>query len=365
MSPLDPALAAAAASAQNRSMTMSDELAGGGRSLATRYLGLELRSPLVASAGPLTQTVAGVVQLAETGVGAVVMHSLFEEQIRRDDARRVAMLEAAEERFAESLSYFPDVAEPSDQSQTNDYVDLVAQAAEAIDVPLIASLNGASSGGWIDTAKSLEQAGAAAIELNIYFVPGDLALSGEAVEARHLEIVAAVKRAVGIPVAVKLSPHFSSVGNLCVRLNEAGADGLVLFNRFFQPEIDVQRLEVRAEVALSTPFEARLPRTWIAVLHRQVRASLAGTSGVDTAEDVVKYLLAGADVVMTTSSLVRHGRDHARVLLEGVQQWLDRQGLTLDQARGMLAVPKDASASDYERAGYVAALQRAKARYGS
>lgn len=332
--------------------------------MTTRYLGLDLRSPVVASAGPLSQTVDGVRALADTGLGAVVMYSLFEEEIRRDEEHAVSLLEGYVDRHPESLSYFPDLARTADAGMTATYLRLLESCASAIDIPLVASLNGASTGGWTATARRMQDAGASALELNIYFVPGDLALTGAEVEERHLQILAAVKQAVTIPVAVKLSPYFSSVGNLCVQLDQAGADGLVLFNRFLQPDLDAERLQVVPGVELSTPAEARLPRTWIAVLHHQVQASLAASGGVETAEDVVKYLLAGADVVMTTSSLVRHGRDHARTLVAGLQEWLDRKQVTLDQTRGLLAVPADAPPDAYERNSYVTALHQAKRRYG-
>ena len=190
-------------------------------------------------------------------------------------------------------------------------------------------------------------------------------MSGRAVEERHLEIVSAVKGAVDVPVAVKLSPFFSSVGNMALQLDAAGADGLVLFNRFLQPDIDVDRVTVESGVSLSSPVEGRLPRTWIAVLHDRISASLAATTGVDTADDVIKYILAGADVVMTTSSLVRRGPAYAQVLIDGLAQWLTARELTLEKARGLLAVPKEAAADAYERAGYVSALEKAKSTYGS
>ncbi|MGA4669186.1 dihydroorotate dehydrogenase-like protein [Propionibacteriaceae bacterium Y1923] len=331
--------------------------------LTTRYLGLDLRCPVVASAGPLSQTVDGIKALADTGLGAVVMFSLFEEQIRREQEATLALLEDFEDSHPESLSYFPDAA-VTESAATDRYLKLLESAAAAIDIPLVASLNGSTTGDWTSTARRMQETGASALELNIYFVPGDLTMTGAEVEQRHLDILASVKQTVSIPVAVKLSPYFSSVGNLCRRLDEAGADGLVLFNRFLQPDIELDRLQVMPGVELSSAAEARLPRTWIAVLHHRVRASLAATSGVEDAGDVVKYLLAGADVVMTTSSLVRHGRDHARTLVDGLSAWLERTGLSLEQARGMLAVPEDASTTDYERAGYVAALEGAKRRYG-
>ncbi len=236
----------------------------------------------------------------------------------------------------------------------------------ACDVPVIGSLNGSTPGGWVSYAAAIQEAGAAAIELNIYAVPGDPRTSGRDVEDRHVEILEAVKGAVTIPVAVKLSPHFSSVGEVALRLDRAGADGLVLFNRFMHPDIDPQTLTVEPGVTLSSPVEARLPRAWIALLHGQVTGSLAATTGVERAQDVAAYLLAGADVVMTASALLRHGVDHVAVLLDGLEDWmLDKGFASLDDVRGLLAVPADADATAYERAGYVAALERGRAAYGS
>ncbi|MDO5736696.1 MAG: dihydroorotate dehydrogenase-like protein [Propionibacteriaceae bacterium] len=333
--------------------------------LTTNYMGLSLRNPLVASAGPLSQTVSGVRELADAGVGAVVMYSLFEEQMRRE-AEQMAELEVAhEESFPEALSYFPNMPYAADDTAVTAYLRLVESAADAIEVPLIASLNGSTLGGWVKNASRLVDAGAAAIELNIYLVPGDTDVTGSEVELRHIEILQAVRESVAVPVAVKLSPYFSSVGNMCVALDHAGADGLVMFNRFLQPDIDIDRMDVVPGVTLSSRDDARLPRTWIAVLHGRVKASLAASSGVETPSDVVKYILAGADIVMTTSSLVRHGAKHAEKLLEGLESWLVRKELTLEKARGLLAVPKDVDASGYERAGYVAALEKAKNTYGS
>ncbi len=333
--------------------------------LATKYLGLELRNPLVASAGPLSQTVDGVRALADGGVGAVVMYSLFEEQVRHEAERDALLEELNAESFAEALSYFPSLDVQTEGLATK-YLRLVEKAAAAIDIPLIASLNGASLGGWVQFASQLEEAGASAIELNIYFVPGDVTLPGHLVEDRHVDIVRAVKAAVTIPVAVKLSPHFSSFGQLALRLVESGADGLVLFNRFLQPDIDIEQVSVIPGVELSNRAETRLPRTWIAALRHRVSASLAATSGVEDATDVVKYLLAGADVVMSTSALVRHGPRYASTLLEGLQAWMMRKGFhSPADLRGLLAVPAGAEANAYQRAGYVAALEKAKTTYGS
>ncbi len=334
--------------------------------LTTSYLGLSLNNPVVASAGPLSQTVEGVRELAASGVGAVVMYSLFEEQVRRQLQRDTELEEAHEESFAEALSYFPAGFDLTERGVADHYVGLVRRAAAAVDVPVIASINGASLGGWVQIAQQLADAGAAAIELNIYFVPGDLSVSGPEVEQLHLDIVAAVRRAVELPLAVKVSPFFSSPGNMALRLVEAGADGLVLFNRFLQPEVDIETLTVKPSLALSTRFEGRLPRTWIAALANHTDASLAATSGVEEAADVVRYLLAGADVVMTTSALIRHGAGYVRSLVLGLKDWMYRRGYTsVDAFRGVLAVPTDTDGQAMQRAGYVAALENARATYGS
>lgn len=333
--------------------------------LTTKYLGLELRNPVVASAGPLAQTVDGAKALAGGGVGAIVLHSLFEEQLREEVAREVALMERNAESFAEALDYFP--ATPmTTKSAAFAYLALVERTSKAVDVPVIASLNGADKGGWVQFARELQDAGAAALELNIYFVPGDLETPGVRVTQRHVEIVSAVKQAIDIPVSVKMSPYFSSTGQAALKLIGAGADGLVLFNRFIQPDIDIETLEMTREFALSNPDEGRLPRTWIAVLRNHTSASLAGSSGVETADDVVRYLLAGADVVMTTASLIRNGPGHAQALVDGLTSWCERKGFeTLGEVRGRLAVPAGEDADARTRAGYVAAIEQAKRVYGS
>jgi dihydroorotate dehydrogenase (fumarate) len=330
--------------------------------LSTDYMGLALRNPLVASASPLSQTVAGIRRLADAGVGAVVLFSLFEEQLRRDALAAARLAEAGTESFAESLSYFPAVAD--ENTGPRPYLDLIERAAGAIDIPLIASINGSTPGGWVDYAHAMQEAGASAIELNIYYVPGDSRIAGRDVEQRHLDILALEKQAVTVPVAVKLSPHFSSTAEIAYRLDQAGADALVLFNRFLQPDIDIETLAVTPTLDLSSPVEARLPRTWIALLRGRVNAALAATTGVETADDIVKYLLAGADVVMTTSALLRHGPTHATVLLDALSAWMARKGHQRpDQFRGLLAVPANAQEASYERAGYVAVLQEGQRTY--
>jgi dihydroorotate dehydrogenase (fumarate) len=326
--------------------------------LSTEYMGLALRNPLVASASPLSKTLDGVRGLADGGVGAVVLYSLFEEQLRREAALNHRLVDAGAESFAEALSYFPTEAE--EEPGPRQYLSLLERAATAVDVPVIASLNGITPGGWAGYARSMQDAGAAAIELNIYYLPGDTHIPGRDVEQRHIDVLAQVKDAVTVPVAVKLGPHFSSTGEMALRLDEAGADGLVLFNRFLQPDIDPETLAVVPTVDLSSPAEARLARTWIALLHGRVRASLAATTGVEEPADVAGYLLAGADVVMTTSALLRHGPAYAAVLLDGLSAWMDRKAFAaVVDLRGLLSVPQGTDEAAHERAGYVSAMREA------
>lgn len=330
--------------------------------LDTTYLGLRLRCPLVASPGPISQKLDGIKQLAGAGVGAVVLYSLFEEQIRFEEARNTALAEQHNESFAEAMTYFP--AEPSnDSGLVNNYLRLIERAAPRIDVPLIASLNGSTQGGWTGMARQMQDAGAAAIELNVYFVPGDSSRGAREVEQRHIEILQEVKDAVTIPVAMKLGPYFSSFGSFARQLDQAGADALVLFNRFLQPDIDLPTLTWLPGFGLSTPQEGKLVRTWLSSLRGHVKASLAATTGVETSDDVVKFVLAGADVVMTTSALVRHGAGYAQNLLDGLEGWLRRNNMTLTKARGLLANPASADPDLYARSGYVSGLEQAKRVY--
>jgi dihydroorotate dehydrogenase (fumarate) len=331
--------------------------------LSTCYLGLTLRNPLVASASPLSNSVDGVRRLADGGVGAVVLYSLFEEQLRREAEQDARLAEVGTDVFAEALSYFPAEAAAdggADEPSPRRYLSLLERAAAAVDIPVIGSINGVTPGGWTSYARAMQDAGAAAIELNIYYIPGDPHITGREVEQRHIDILGRVKDAVTVPVAVKLSPYFSSPGEMARRLDEAGADGLVLFNRFLQPDIDPETLAVVPAVNLSSPAEARLPRTWISILCQRVRASLAATTGVEGPADVAKYLLAGADVVMTASALIRNGPGHAAVLLDGLAGWMARKGYaSVDDVRGLLAVPAGTDQAAYERAGYVRALRDA------
>ncbi|MGB0091589.1 MAG: dihydroorotate dehydrogenase-like protein [Solirubrobacteraceae bacterium] len=328
--------------------------------LATNYMGLQLPNPLVASASPLSYTLDGIRRLADAGVGAVVLYSLFEEQLREEAARNAELVDGPAESFGEAVDYFPAIAE--EDVGPHRYLNLLERATAAVEIPVIASLNGITPEGWTDHARAMQDAGAAAIELNIYYLPGDPQTSGRDVEQRHIDVLERVKDAVTVPVAVKLSPYFSSTGEIALRLDRAGADALVLFNRFLQPDIDAEELAIASTVALSSPADARLPRTWIALLRGNVRAALAATGGVEGPADVAKYLLAGADVVMTASALLRRGPEYATVLLDGLSTWMARKGFqAVDELRGMLSVPPEADQAAFERAGYVSALRAANA----
>jgi dihydroorotate dehydrogenase (fumarate) len=328
--------------------------------LDTSYLGLDLRNPLIASAGPMTQTAERVERLAEAGVGAVVLPSLFEEQIRAEADRDERLAEVGIDSFGEAATYLID---PDASIWPRQYLDLVERAARS-GVPVIGSLNGSTPGGWTGYARAMQDAGAAAIELNIYYLPGDPLIPASDAEQRYPDILTAVKSAVGIPVAVKLTPYFSSFGEMALRLEQAGADGLVLFNRFMQTDINPGSLTVSTGFKLSSPAEATLPRSWIARLRGRLHASLAASTGVETADDVAAYLLAGADVVMTTSSLLRHGPAHVTALLDGLTAWMDRKGFgSVAEIRGLLATVDDASQPEFGRPGYLSAVEQATRTY--
>ena len=324
--------------------------------LTTRYMGLELKNPLVASASPLTGVLDTLKQLEDAGAGAVVLPSLFQEEIEAEAARYERLTTAHDDSWPEGLSNFPKLADT--EHGPHHYLELVRRARQAVSVPVIASLNGISNEGWISYAKQLEQAGASGIELNIYFIPTDLAATGRDVEQRYLDILRSVRAAVSIPIAMKLSPYFSAIGNMAMALTDAGADALVLFNRFYQPDLNLVRLEVLTDLKLSDPNEIRLPLLWLAVLAGRTKASLAATSGVNSADEVVKYLLVGADVVMTTSSLLRHGPGHIATLLAGLEKWLDaREFTSFQQVRGIMSQQRLRDPKAFERTNYIKILQ--------
>lgn len=324
--------------------------------LSTSYLGMTLKSPLVASASPLTATLDSIRLLEDCGAGAVVLPSIFEEQITHEQELLDRLVENGIDSFGEALSYFPSQA--SYAFDIERHLALIEHAVAAVDIPVIASLNGVTHEGWTEHARAVEDAGAQAIELNVYFIPSDLQLSGHDVEQRYLDVLAAVKSSVSIPVAVKIGPYFSAPGHMAMRLHAAGADGLVLFNRFYEPDIDLARLELSPSLDLSSSYEIRLPLLWIGILAGRVRASLAATSGVDSADDVVKYILAGADVVMTTSALLRHGVGHMRVLNDELIRWLKARGLeSPNTIRGKMSHGIISNPEGFERANYIKVLQ--------
>lgn len=323
--------------------------------LRTNYLGMELKNPVVPSASPLAEHLDNLKLMEDAGAAAVVLPSLFEEQLIQNQVELNYHLEHGTESFAEALSYFPE-AEDYDVGP-DQYLELIRSAKESLEIPVIASLNGSSLSGWTDFAKQMEQAGANAIELNIYRIPTDINLSGSEVEAQTVEVVKAVKRAVNVPVAVKLGPYYSNMANMAKQLDEAGADGLVLFNRFYQPDIDLDDLEVRPNVLLSTPQAMRLPLRWIAILHGRINADLAATSGIHDAEDVIKMLMVGANVTMMASTLFRHGLDYIGTVLGWVEQWMeDREYDSVEQMRGSLSQLNSPNPAAFERAQYVRAV---------
>ena len=319
--------------------------------LHTRYLGLDLRSPLVASASPLTGTLDGLRRLEAAGAAAVVLPSLFEEQLTLEGDHIRRLLEAGAGSLSAALALDEYNAGPYG------YLTLVEKAKASLEVPVVASLNGVTPGGWVEHAALLEEAGADALELNVYYVSSSPRLGGSEVERRFLELVGSVRQTISIPLAVKLSPYFSSVANLAHQLVQAGADGLVLFNRFYQPDLDLDSLEVTPQLVLSTSEELRLPLRWIAILYREVPAALAASTGVHTAADAVKVLMAGADVAMMTSALLRHGPEHLRAVEAGLQDWLEDHGMqTVGHLRGMRSQRSVPDPAAWERANYITML---------
>jgi dihydroorotate dehydrogenase (fumarate) len=323
--------------------------------LSTTYMGLKLNNPLVVSACPLSRDVANIKKMEDAGAAAVVMFSLFEEEIHHESLELDHYLNYGTNSFAEALDYFPEHEEYSVGPET--YLETIRAAKQAVDIPIIGSLNGTTMGGWVEYGKKIEEAGADALELNVYHISSVIDEGGAEIEQLHLDILAEVKKHIGIPVAVKLSPYFSSMANMAKQLDDAGADALVLFNRFYQPDIDLEELEVTPNVLLSTPQALRLPLRWIAILHGQIKANLAGTSGIHTAEDVIKMLLAGANVTMMASALLANGIDHVKTVLQGVEEWLvEREYKSVEQMQGSMSQSSCANPSAFERANYIKAL---------
>lgn len=323
--------------------------------LTTTYLGLKLRSPLVVSASPLSEDVDNIKRMEDAGASAVVLYSLFEEQLRHDRLELNHNLQQGTESFAESLTYFP---EPDEfRLGPEEYLKHIAAAKKATQIPIIASLNGSSVGGWTEYAKQIQKAGADALELNIYSIPTDMDMSGEIVEDNYLNILRAVKSEVTIPVAVKLSPFFSNFANMAKRFDQAGANGLVLFNRFYQPDVELESLEIKPNLLLSTPMAMRLPLRWIALLHGKLKASLAATSGVHRASDALKMIMVGADVTMLCSTIIRHGTPQIGMMERDMVDWMEEHEYeSISQMKGSLSQKNCAEPAAFERAQYMKAL---------
>ncbi len=323
--------------------------------LSTNYLGLELHSPLVPSASPLSEKIDHLKRMEDAGAGAVVLQSLFEEQLRLERFELHRSLIEGTESFPEALTYFP---EPEEfKLGPEEYLDHVANAKMAVNIPVIASLNGSTMGGWTNYAQQIQEAGADALELNIYYIPTDPTITPEQVEQNYMDILQSVKSVVTIPVAVKLSPFFTNFAHTAKRLTDVGADGLVLFNRFYQPDIDLESLEVTPNILLSTPMAMRLPLRWIAILYGRIEASFAATGGIHRSSDVLKMLMAGADITMLCSVLLRRGIEHIRILETEISEWIEKHEYdSLEQLKGSMSQKNCPDPSAFERAQYMRAV---------
>ena len=324
-------------------------------SLTTNYLGLVLRNPIVASSSPLSQTVDSIRRLEDAGCSAIVMYSLFEEQITFDSLYIDHYLRNQTNSFAESLSYFPEM--DSYNVWPDEYLNLIRRAKEAVDIPIIGSLNGVSIGGWTNYASLIEDAGADALELNIYYLPTSVDLTGQEVENMYLDMLRHVKRSVTIPIAMKLSPFFSSTANMAKRLSDEGANGLVFFNRFYQPDLDLDSLTVEPRLVLSNSHELRLPLRWVAILYGRLLADLAITTGVHTTEDVLKGLMAGAKVTMMASELLQNGLRRVKEILDEMEIWMsEHEYASVAQMIGSMSQQHCAEPAAFERANYMKTL---------
>ncbi len=323
--------------------------------LTTNYLGFKLRTPLVPSASPLSENPDNIKRMEDAGAAGIVFHSLFEEQLRRDHHELHYYLEQGSESYAESLSFFPQQEEFKVGPEA--YLDHIAQAKAAVHIPIIASLNGSTFGGWMKYAREIEQAGADALELNIYNVPTDPERSAADIENEYLTIVASIKAQLSIPVAVKLSPFFTNFAHFASRLDQQGANALVLFNRFYQPDIELETPEISPNILLSTPMAMRLPMRWIAILYGRIGANLAATSGIHRASDALKMLMAGADVTMLCSILLRRGIGHLAVIEQEMRQWMEEHEYeSVEQLKGSMSQKHCPDPAAFERAQYMRAL---------
>ncbi len=324
--------------------------------LSTTYMGMKLKNPLVSAASPLAASLDIAKRLEDAGAAAIVMYSLFEEQILYQGRELDYYLTTDNQSYGEALQYFPRPEEFPNR-QGDEYLSYLRRLKDALEIPVIASLNGVSVGGWMNYARRIEEAGADALELNIYFIPTDPALSGAEVEKIYVEDLEAVKECVRIPVAIKLSPYFSAFANMAMKLDKAGADGLVLFNRFYQPDIDLEEMDIVSNLKLSNSYEIRLPLRWIAILYGKVRASLAATSGIHTAADVIKLIMAGADLTMMASVLIREGPRVIRRILEELENWMETHEYeSLKELKGCMSYLSVAEPAALVRANYIKVL---------
>lgn len=323
--------------------------------LTTTYLGLDLKNPLVPSASPLSEEIGTIRRLEDAGAAAIVMHSLFEEQLTRESHRLDHYLDYGSESFAEALSYFPDPG--NYRVGPEEYLDKIRRAKAAVDIPIIGSLNGISPGGWTQYARYIEEAGADALELNIYYIPTDPDLTGAEVEQRYLSVVRMVRESITIPLTVKLGPYFTAMANMARRLADDGADGLVLFNRFYQPDFDLEALEVVPHLIFSHSYEMRLPLRWVAMLHGRIDVDFAITSGVHTHREVLKGLMAGASVTMMASELLSNGINRITDILQMMEMWMEAHGYeSVRQMQGSMSQQHVAEPTAFERANYMKEL---------
>jgi len=329
--------------------------------LKTNYMGLQLKSPLVVSANPLTEHIHNIIQMEDAGAGAVVLFSLFEEQLRKDAARLERIKQSTNNAFAESGDFFPELDDYS--IDTQEYLEIIHRAKERVDIPIIASLNGITPEGWIEYAKDIEQAGADALEINVYYIPGDIRLTAADVESRYIDIIKLVRKSVKLPLAIKLNPYFSALGNMAGQMHQAGADALILFNRFYQPDFDIDKLTILPNLEFSHPSEIRLPLLWISMLYGRVPVSLAATTGVHGADELIKYLLAGADVAMVASVLYRIGIPAINLILDDLKSYMDLKGFeNVPSFRGLLSQQHIPDPTAYDRNNYVKILDSKKSR---
>jgi dihydroorotate dehydrogenase (fumarate) len=323
--------------------------------LTTTYLGLKLENPLVASPSPLSEKVDNVKRMEQAGIAAVVMYSLFEEQIIHESLELDYFLNRGTESFAEALTYFPNIGRYS--LAPDKYIETLEKTKRAVKIPVMGSLNGVSTGGWIEYARKIQDAGADALELNLYYLPTDLALTSNQIEDNYIKLVSDIRTDVKIPLAVKLAPFFTALPNFATRLVEAGANGLVLFNRFYQPDMDLEALEVVPNLVLSNSDDLRLPLRWIAILYGKVKADLALTSGVHTPEDAIKAIMAGANVAMSTSALLKRGTQAIQQILTGMEEWMvAHEYESVQQMRGSMSQGAVTDPAAFERANYMKVL---------